>query len=388
VAKKQLFALFFCSLVMFTVGSGFVPLLPIYAVRLGGDPSIAGYSLSIGFFALSIGSILGGWAANRFQRRKVMFILASTLMVPISWTMGQVDTIVALVGLTAALWFLVGLNVTLLGILTGLFANEAGRGRVFGLIGLAPSAAGILGGVASGIIVDRWGYEALFTIGAFVYILLPLSGLLLADKPPVARGHQSAHGSSRGVLLSRVFLLLFFASVFAHIANSQIVLGRSLIMDTLRFDATSITGSGAVGALISLPLPLFMGWLSDKLGRRPLMMICYLASLVGLLVLSSASSLWHFWVAMALQNMISAGFVVGSALITDLVPREGLATPLALYNASQFIGYVIGFAASGTIINSIGMTNSLFIGMLLCVVALALLMVIRQPEPRVQLEGG
>ena len=373
---------------MFTVGSGFVPLLPIYAVRLGGDPSIAGYSLSIGFFALSIGSILGGWAANRFQRRKAMLIAAGTLMVPISWSMGQVDTIVALVGLTAALWFLVGLNVTLLGNLTGLFANEAGRGRVFGLIGLAPSAAGILGGIASGIIVDRWGYEALFTIGAAVYILLPLSGLLLADKPPVPRTHQAAHGLSRGVLLSRVFLLLFFASVFAHIANSQIVLGRSLIMDTLRFDATSITGSGAVGALISLPLPLFMGWLSDKLGRRPLMMICYLASLVGLLVLSSASNLWHFWVAMALQNMISAGFAVGSALITDLVPRDGLATPLSLYSASQFIGYVIGFAGSGVVIQSVGMTNSLFIGMLLCMVAVALLLVIRQPPPRVQLEGG
>ncbi len=374
---------------MFTVGSGFVPLLPIYAVRLGGDPTVAGYSLSIGFLALSVGSILGGWVANRFGRRKVMLIAAGTVMVPISYGMGQVDTIIALVGLTAALWFLVGLNVTLLGLLTGLFVEKSERGRVFGIIGLAPSSAGILGGIASGMIVDQWGYEALFTLGALVYILLPLSGLLLADKPHVPRKlREGGTTAAPSILFSRVFLLLFFASVLAHIANSQIVLGRSLIMDTLQFDATAITGTGAVGALLSLPLPVFMGWLSDKLGRRPLIMICYFGSLVGLAVLASASSLWHFWAAMALQNMISAGFAVGSALITDLAPRDQLATPLSMYNASQFIGYVIGFAGSGTIIQALGMSSSLMIGGGLCLAAIGLLLVVRQPIPTVQIEGG
>lgn len=385
--KKQLVALFTCSLIMFTVGSGFVPLLPIYAVRLGGDESIAGYYLSIGFLALAVSSIVGGWLSNRFQRRKTVFLIAAALMVPICYLMGQVTSILALVLLTAMLWFLVGINVTMLSLLTGLFVSESERGRIFGIVGLAPSLAGIMGGLASGAIVDRWGYSALFTIGAVVYALMPLCGLLLADKPAVLRS-QLPGTSSGQVLFTRVLLLLFCASILAHIANSQIVLGRSLIMDALRFDATAISSTGAVGAVISLPFPVFMGWLSDKLGRKPLIMLCYFGSVVGLLVLAVATDQWHFGVAMALQNLISAGYAVGSALITDLVPRSALATPLSVYGATQFIGYVIGFAASGSVVKAVGMTNTLIIGVVLCLLALGLMLGVRRPLPAPRLEAG
>jgi MFS family permease len=219
-----------------------------------------------------------------------------------------------------------------------------------------------------------------------VYCLLPLCGLLLADKPAKIRGSKNIDSASSKVMLSRAFLFLFFASVLAHIANSQIVLGRSLIMDSQSFDATAISSSGAIGAIISLPFPLFIGWLSDRLGRKPLIMICYLASLIGLAVLASSSSLWHFWVAMALQSIIGAGVAVGSALITDLVPRDALATPLSVYSSTQFIGYVIGFGGMGNVIQLVGLPMSILLGIGLCTVALVLLVIVPRPAPIVQAE--
>ncbi len=377
-----------CNLVMFIVGSGFVPLLPIYATRLGADESAAGYYLSIGFLALAVSSIFAGWLANRFQRRKIILIAAGVLMIPISWLMGQVSTITALIILTASLWFMVGIAITMVSLLTGLFVDESERGRVFGIIGLAPALAGIIGGLVSGPIVDRWGYTTLFTLGAVVYILMPFCALLLVDKPPLPRPLPSTESNTQrqNFMLGRIFLLLFFASVLAHIANSQIVLGRSLIMDKRGFDATAISSTGAMGGIITLPLPVFIGWLSDRLGRKPLIILCYLASLIGLAVLAFASSLWHFWAAMALQSVIAAGFAVGSALVTDLVPRESLAAPLSLYSASQFIGYVIGFAGAGTVIKLLGMSNSLAVGGVLCLLAIGLLFLVRQPRSLIQLE--
>jgi MFS family permease len=95
---------------------------------------------------------------------------------------------------------------------------------------------------------------------------------------------------------------------------------------------------------------------------------------------------WHFWVAMALQSIIGAGVAVGSALITDLVPRESLATPLSVYSSTQFIGYVIGFGGMGTVIKLVGLSSSLLVGILLCTVALFLLVVIPQPTPIVHIE--
>ncbi len=388
MAKKQLAALFLCSLIVFTVGGGLVPLLPIYAGKLGADSILTGYYLSVAFLALAISSIFAGWLSDRFQRRKTLIIASGLLMAPTAWLMGQVTTFLSLTILTALLWFLAGVVVSKLNILVGLFVEKSDRGKVFGVIGLAAPLGGILGGLASGAIVDRWGYQTLFTIDALFYLLLPLFGLLLKDKPAKPRLQKTSATTSQNVMLSRAFLFLFFASVLAHIANSQIVLGRSLIMDSYKFDATSISSSGAIGSIISLPFPVFIGWLSDRLGRKPLIMICYLASLIGLAVLASASDLWHFWIAMALQSIIGAGVAVGSALITDLVPRDSLATPLSWYGATQFIGYVIGFGGMGTVINLVGLTSSLMIGIILCLIALLLLVVVPRPAPIIQVEHG
>ncbi len=386
MAKKQLFALFMCNLVVFTVGSGLVPLLPIYATRLGADSVLTGYYLAFAFLALAASSVFAGWLSDRLQRRKSLLMVAGVLMIPTVWLMGQVTTIVGLAILTAVLWFLAGVVVTIVNLLTGLFVDKTERGKVFGIIGLAAPLASMIGGFGSGPIVDRWGYPALFTVDALIYILLPLSALLLADKPARIRGSRIVNSASQGVMLSRAFLLLFFASILAHIANSQIVLGRSMIMDGQSFDATAISSSGAMGAIIGLPFPVFIGWLSDRLGRKPLMMICYLASLIGLVVLASSFSLWHFWVAMALQSIIGAGVAVGSALITDLVPRESLATPLSVYGSTQFIGYVVGFGGMGTVIQLVGLSTSLLIGIVLCMVALLLLVIVPRHAPVVKTE--
>ncbi len=377
-----------CNLVVFTVGGGLVPLLPIYATRLGADSVLTGYYFAFAFLALAVSSIFAGWLSTKLQRRKLPLMIAGLLMIPTVWLMGQVVSFVGLVILTTILWFLAGVTSTMVNILVGLFVTKDERGRVFGIIGLAAPLSGIIGGLASGPIVDRWGYTALFTVDALVYILLPIAALLIMDKPAVPRLSKNAQSSAPTVMLSRAFLLLFFASIFAHITNSQIVFGRSLIMDNLHFDATAISSSGAIGSLITLPLPVFIGWLSDRLGRKPLIMICYAASLIGLGILAYASSLWHFWAAMALQSIIGAGVAVGSALITDLVPRDSLATPLSVYGSTQFIGYVIGLGGMGTVIKWVGLPTTILIGMGLCAAALLLLVIVPRPRSVIQVEAS
>ena len=58
--------------------------------------------------------------------------------------------------------------------------------------------------------------------------------------------------------------------------------------------------------LITLPIPLVMGWFSDRIGRRPLLFICYLAGAAVLFGLAIATKLWQFWVASAVQSLVGA----------------------------------------------------------------------------------
>jgi MFS family permease len=159
-------------------------------------------------------------------------------------------------------------------------------------------------------------------------------------------------------------------------------------MDKLRFNATAISGTVTVGGLISLLLPFLTGWLSDRFGRKPFLIFLYLTTMAGLIVTALALQLWHFWAATALQIAISASIAVGSALVTDLVPQETLGVALAWFGATNWIGFIIGFAGTGNAIKAFGMTATLMFGVLLSMIAVVLLIPIRQPAPKLQVENA
>ena len=72
MSKKQLSLLFVCSLVPWTMASGYMPILPIYLLRFGITQVEAGYFISICFGFLAVGTFFAGWLADRFQHRKLM----------------------------------------------------------------------------------------------------------------------------------------------------------------------------------------------------------------------------------------------------------------------------------------------------------------------------
>jgi MFS family permease len=131
--KKQFFALFFGSLAMWTAGNGLLPLLPVYATKLGATPNIVGYYLSIVYIAITSGTIIAGWLSDKWQQRKALVFVVGIIGVPVIWFMGRVTNIWQLTILTGTLWFLGGMGLTLITILAGLSAEKSKRGRLFGL---------------------------------------------------------------------------------------------------------------------------------------------------------------------------------------------------------------------------------------------------------------
>ena len=168
MSRKQLLLLFFDCLVPWTLGSGLLPLLPVYALRLGASQALAGYYLSFAFLALAVGTFFAGWLADKLQRRKLLLIVSGATMIPLIWMMGQASNIWQLAAATAAVWFLFGIEISVVNILAGLFAAENERGRVFGLLGLTMGLGAIIGGLSVGPMVDRWGYPTMFSLPIFI----------------------------------------------------------------------------------------------------------------------------------------------------------------------------------------------------------------------------
>jgi MFS family permease len=386
MTKKQLFTLFVCSVVPPAVGTGLLGLLPVYLTRLGADSALTGLFLAASFLALAISTVVAGRLSDWLQRRKPLLIMGGVLAIPSAWLMGLATSIAELTVLMAVLSFAGGIVITMVNILAGLFADENERGRIFGIIALSVPLAGLFSGLTSGPIVDRWGYPALFALSALLYVVVPVTGFFVKDKMVVPLISEGAPSSLRALFTTRTFLFLFFASIVAHTANSENILARPLIMDSLNYDATAIASTGAVGGLVTLPLPILIGWLSDRLGRKPFLILCYLMTTAGLVMLASASELWHFWAATALQGVLVASLVVGSALITDTFPKGILGAPLSLFNATPWIGFVVGFGGAGAAMNAFGMGPTLISGALLTLIAALLLIPIPRRQPQYQAE--
>ena len=378
MSKKQLAVLFIVALSTSIGGGAVVALLPIYATRLGADSTLNGLYFSATFAGLAAGTVVAGWLSDRLQRRKIILIVAGVLLAVTAWLLGKAVTMNQLFALTVAATFFAGIEGAMGNILAGIFAGEAERGRVFGFLASANPLGGLIGGLIGGPLMDHWGFSGLFTVVALLDLIAPLAGLLLQDKTlePVQRG--AVFTSARSPLLSVTFLLLFLASTIAFFTNGAQGLGRSLLMDKLGFDATAISSTGAVAGLVGLPFPFVLGWLSDRMGRKPLLIFCYLASAVSLTILSASTILWHFWASTALQMIVGASMGVGFALVTDLVPQESLGSGLALFGVTNWIGLVIGGVATGAAFQSIEMAPTLIICAVLALVGAALVIPIRR----------
>ncbi len=379
--RQQLAALFVCSMIPYFVGNALLPLLPVYVRRLGAEPTLAGVSLGLAFGALVAGSLVTGWLSSRFQTRKGLIILAAAINLPVILAMGQAQSLPVLTALTVVVWFCGGVTTASISILTGMYADPARRGRIFGVIGMTLGLSAVLGGLVGGPVVDRWGYEALFVVVALSQLVQVVAGLLLEDKR--AGGVKKAGAPTPN--FGGAFWLLAGASCLAYIVHFSAGLGRPLAMNRLGLDATAISSTAAVSGLITLPLPFLIGALSDRLGRRQLLALCYLCVALGTLTLVAATHLWHFWVSTALFAVLSTTLSVGSALVMDIVPPEATDAALARFSASPWLGGVIGYLSGGFVIQALGFQGAFLaqtaLPLLSIVCVLAIVQVVRRPQP-------
>jgi len=367
--NQQIFSLFLCNFAILFVGMGVFPLLPIYAAGFGASPSLIGVYLAITYGAITMGTMLTGWLSGRLSR-KAVFVAAGALGVPALILLGQATALWQVVVFTSIVWFTGGIGIALVSVFIGLHASEQSRGKWFSLISLATPLGAIIGGSSVGWLVDRQGYPQMFAVLGLIYALWPLVGLFMVKDKPVARKVKPGPANMNSARPGKGFHLLLLGILLSAMTISVSRLGLSLSMKASQFSPAAIAGASGIGGLVTIPVVLGFGVLSDRLGRRLFLILGYLLAASSAITLVIANQLWHFWAAaaaMLLARSISGS--LASALATDILPPEALSRGLPWLGTMTWVAGVLGFAASGYMIDTLGADNLYWIAAALSLAA-------------------
>jgi DHA1 family tetracycline resistance protein-like MFS transporter len=132
------------------------------------------------------------------------------------------------------------------------------------------------------------------------------------------------------------------------------LLGFSLILPLLPYYAetfganATVTGflvaSYALAQLLGAPL---LGRLSDRIGRRPVLLVSIFGTFLGFMLLGAARSLWMLFAARIIDGLTGGNLSVAQAYITDVTDDKNRARALGMIGAAFGLGFIIGPAVGG-----------------------------------------
>lgn len=92
-----------------------------------------------------------------------------------------------------------------------------------------------------------------------------------------------------------------------------------------------------------------LGALSDRLGRRPVLLISLAGAAINYGVMAFAPQLWMLLIGRAIAGLTSANISVATAYITDISPVEKRARRFGLFNAMFGLGFIVGPVIGGVL---------------------------------------
>jgi len=135
--------------------------------------------------------------------------------------------------------------------------------------------------------------------------------------------------------------------------------GIGLIFPILPALLAEVTHAGNVAPYIGIMTALYaavqfvfaplLGSLSDRIGRRPVLVISLFGAAINYVFLAFAGSLTLLLLGRAIAGLTSANVSVATAYITDITEADGRARRFGLMNAMFGIGFIVGPVLGGTL---------------------------------------
>jgi MFS family permease len=265
------------------------------------------------------------------------------------------------------------------------------RGRFFGITNFIGNGTGILGALAVPFVLDKFdfpmGYVFAFTVTAaliflsWVFLSLTREPAVHSSKPPVS---QLDYMRSLPDVLrkDRNFCIYLLSQIIFSL--SGMATGFLAVYTVKTWNLPDAEASGFTVALqIGLALAnLFFGFLADRKGHKLSLEICWLLSVLSLILAIIAPSPWWFFPIFFLRGAVNAGtFISGISIVYEFTEAENRPTYIGLANTIPGIAVTIAPLIGGWLAGAVSYQSMFILSAVIGAVSWVLLRyAVREPR--------
>ncbi len=326
-----------------------LPLLSVLLERQGVSPTLIGLNAATPAVAIFLGSFFIPALARRFGARRYVLICIALNVVSLF-----------LLPLFPNVWawfpirFLMGVAISGLFVVSESWINQvvddSSRGRIIGVYTTAVALGFLCGPAILRItgIDPLWPFLLAACVNLLAAIPLLLRGLVL---PPEDTGHTH-RPVSRFIMLAPLLMAATILSSLTDGAAMALLPLFALANGLSEMDATTLIAAVIAGGLC-LQLPL--GWLSDKVNRRALLIACGIVGTAGAALMPLAVGSWLLWPLLFWWGGALIGlYTLALTMLGQLFTGQDLVAGNAAFGVMWGIGSLAGPAVGGAAIDLLG----------------------------------
>jgi DHA1 family tetracycline resistance protein-like MFS transporter len=150
--------------------------------------------------------------------------------------------------------------------------------------------------------------------------------------------------------MKRSPLLVIFITVFIDLVGFGIVIPvLPFYVEGTKFHASArmvglLFASYSIMQFVFTPV---LGRLSDKYGRRPILLISLLGTCAGFLIIGFATTLWMLFLGRIIDGISGGNISTAQAYIADITTPENRAKGMGMIGAAFGLGFTLGPAIGG-----------------------------------------
>ncbi len=193
----------------------------------------------------------------------------------------------------------------------------------------------------------------------------------MSDSPDGARPQPPARGRHRHD--ARSPLLPIFLTVFVD------VLGLTMMLPLLPLYGKAFGASDFVVTVLMASYSAcqffggpVLGRLSDRFGRKPVLLVSQMGTLAGFLVIGCAQHLWMLFLGRMIDGLTAGNLGIAQAYISDVTKPENRTRAFGVIGISFGVGFLVGPGISGLLADRYGYPVPAFLAASLSLLSIVL----------------